>query len=220
VVLIADTVSAGPSESIELRLFLRDAENLQLFGATGITANLRYQKSLLVPLFDPEGTIVGDERVIPLSLPLTADADEVILRLPFMVTLGTALQTPLLLTDVIAQGGDLSVEVIDGQFTLLDVCREGEVRLFDGSTGIALAPNRPNPFNPMTEIRFSIVEEGRTQLFVLDALGRNVRTLVDAMLPPGEHRYRFDGTGLPSGLYFAILQTPTVMKVRRMLLAK
>lgn len=220
IVLIADTLSAGPSETVDVALYLRNAENLQLFGATGITANLRYEKSLLVPLFDPPGSIVGDERIIPLDLPLTTDADDVVLRLPFMVTLGTALQTPLLLTDVGAVGGDLTVEVVDGQFTLLDVCREGDPRLFDGSASIALEANRPNPFNPVTTIRFSVIEDGRTRLYVLDALGRKVATLVDGMLQPGEHSMQFDGSGLPTGVYFSVLQTPTAMRMRRMLLTK
>jgi len=220
IVLIADTLSAGPSEVVDVALYLRNAENLRLFGATGITANLRYEKSLLVPLFDPPGSIVGNERIIPLDLPLTVDADDVVLRLPFIVTLGTALQTPLQLTDVEAVGGDLTVEVIDGQFTLLDVCREGDPRLFDGSASIALEPNRPNPFNPATTIRFSVIEEGRTRLYVLDALGRKVATLVDGMLPAGEYSAEFDGSGLPTGIYFSVLQTPSVVKMRRMLLSK
>lgn len=220
IVLIADTLSAGPSEEVDVVLYLRNAENLRLFGATGITVNLRYEKSLLVPLFDPPGSIVGDERIIPLDLPLTTEANDVAMRLRFMVTLGTALQTPLELTDVEAVGGDLTVEVVDGQFTLLDVCREGAPRLFDGSASIALEANRPNPFNPVTTIRFSVIEEGRSQLYVLDVLGRRVATLVDGMLPAGEHSAVFDGSGLPSGVYFSVLQTPTVVKMRRMLLAK
>ena len=220
IVLIADTLSAAPSDIVDVALYLRNAENLRLFGATGITANLRFEKSLLVPLFDPPGMIVGDERIIPLDLPLTTAADDVAMRLRFMVTLGTALQTPLLLTDVEAVGGDLTVDVVDGQFTLLDVCREGEPRLFDGSAAIALEANRPNPFNPVTTIRFSVIEDGRTQLYVMDALGRKVATLVDGMLPPGEHSAVFDGSGLPTGVYFSVLQTPTVVKMRRMLLTK
>jgi len=220
VVLIADTLSAEPSNVIDVLLYLRNAENMQLFGATGIRATLRYHKSLLVPQFEPAGSIVGDERVIELDIPLTTDANNVAMRLPFMVTLGTEEEGQLLLTDVQSIGGDLTVDVEQGYFTLLGVCREGGTRLFDADGQIALRPNHPNPFNPRTEIVFEVLEAAHTVLYVVDGLGRRVATLVDAVLRPGVHSATFDASTLPSGFYISVLQTPTVIKTRRMLLAK
>lgn len=220
VVLIADTLSAKPSEIIEVPLYLRNAENMQLFGATGIRATLRYQKTLMVPQFEPEGSIVGDERVIELTIPLTTDADDVALRLPFMVTLGTVEEGPLLLTDVSSVGGDLTVDVEQGYFTLLGICREGGTRLYDADGQVNLRPNHPNPFNPRTGIEFEVIEAAHTTLYVVDGLGRRVATLVDAVLQPGVHSTTFDASTLPSGVYICVLQTPTVVKTRRMLLAK
>jgi hypothetical protein len=40
-----------------------------------------------------------------------------------------------------------------------------------------------------------------------DALGRVVRTLVDAELPSGEHVVSLDASGLPSGIYYGRLVT-------------
>jgi hypothetical protein len=55
---------------------------------------------------------------------------------------------------------------------------------------------------------------------VYDALGRIVATLADGWFEPGTHIRSFPGRGLPSGVYIAVLQTPTVVKQRRMLLMK
>jgi hypothetical protein len=215
-----DTLTAQPSETIQLPIYLTNAENLQLFGATSITVDLRYKASMMVPLFNPPGVIVGDERVIRLDLPFNTDANDVALRLPFMVTLGTGDVTPLLLGDVQAVGGELTIDVLHGQLTLQGICREGGDRFFDGSGQVMIKANTPNPFNPVTEISFEVIEAATTQLFVLDMLGRRVATLVDGYLLPGAYTGIFDAVGFPSGVYIAVLSTPTVTKTHRMLLAK
>ncbi|MBR9975701.1 MAG: T9SS type A sorting domain-containing protein, partial [Bacteroidetes bacterium] len=218
--LIVDTLSAEPGELVELRVYLRNANNLALFGASAIRASLRYRSSLLVPTADPIGTLVGDERVIDLTIPLVTDANDVALRLPFMVTLGDAEETALVLTDVQPVGGDLTVLSTNGHFTLLGICREGGTRLFDGGAQVQLKQNHPNPFNPVTEIAFVLIEQGQTRLQIHDAYGRLVATLADGQFAPGTHVRVFDAGGLPSGVYFAVLQTPTIVRQRRMLLMK
>ncbi len=64
-----------------------------------------------------------------------------------------------------------------------------------------LAQNYPNPFNPSTEIVYYLDESGPVRLEVFDMAGRFVATLVDSVLPQGEHRARFDAGGLPTGTY-------------------
>ncbi len=218
--LVVDTLSAEPGKIVEVPIYLRNAQNISLFGATGISAKLRYRSSLLVPTGSNRGSVIGDERVLDLNIPLVTDANEVALRIPMMVTLGDAEQTDLLLTDVASIGGDLTVNVIDGRFTLLGICRDGGTRLFDGSTQVLLRQNRPNPFNPRTVLEFVLIERGHTVLQVYDVMGRLSATLADGLLEPGVHVCEFDGQGLPSGVYIAVLRTPTVVKHRRMLLAK
>lgn len=218
--LLVDTLSAEPGDLVELAVYLRNANNLTLFGASAIRASLRYRSSLLVPTADPVGTIVGDERVMELTIPLVTDANDVALRLPFMVTLGDAEETALVLSDITPVGGDLTVRSTDGHFTLLGICREGGTRLFDGAVQVQLKQNRPNPFNPVTEIEFVLIERGETRLRVFDALGRIVATLADGYFEPGTHVRSFNADGLPSGIYFAVLETPTIIRQRRMLLLK
>jgi hypothetical protein len=59
---------------------------------------------------------------------------------------------------------------------------------------LSLAQNAPNPFNPLTTIRFEVSSAAaRTVLRVYDASGRVVRTLVDGFLAPGSYQARWDG---------------------------
>ncbi|HEY3295483.1 MAG TPA: T9SS type A sorting domain-containing protein [bacterium] len=70
-----------------------------------------------------------------------------------------------------------------------------------------LAPNYPNPFNPATRISFSLPKAERVSLLVFDRMGRKVQTLADGQYMAGSHTLTFDGTALPSGLYFCSLTT-------------
>jgi hypothetical protein len=78
----------------------------------------------------------------------------------------------------------------------------------------------PNPFNPATSISFSLPNAGRTKIVVFDLLGRSVRTLTDEVLSAGDHRINFDGSSLPSGIYFAHLQAGKLAQTRKMILLK
>jgi hypothetical protein len=89
----------------------------------------------------------------------------------------------------------------------------------------ALTQNRPNPFNPRTEISFTLERSGPAALRVYDAAGRLVRTLVDRSLEAGPHRVGWDGIDAvgrkaASGVYFYRLVTPGFESAKRMLLIK
>ncbi|MFZ5433122.1 MAG: T9SS type A sorting domain-containing protein [Calditrichota bacterium] len=78
----------------------------------------------------------------------------------------------------------------------------------------------PNPFNPTTTISFSLPKSTITRLTVFNLLGREVAVLTDGMLEAGEHRFSFDGSDLPSGLYFARLNSGEFAATRKLLLVK
>lgn len=57
----------------------------------------------------------------------------------------------------------------------------------------------PNPFNPRTEVRFSLAVAGRAVLDVVDLRGRLVARLLDGELEAGEHRAAWDGRDAAGG---------------------
>lgn len=86
--------------------------------------------------------------------------------------------------------------------------------------GPRLLQNSPNPFNPSTEIAFTLDRAGPVRLVVYDARGREVARLVDGELASGTHVRTFGGRGLASGVYLYRLSTPEGTLARRMTLLK
>jgi len=85
--------------------------------------------------------------------------------------------------------------------------------------------NTPNPFNPATTFWLEIPVAGRVVLDLFDIRGRHLATLLDEARPAGRSQLRFDaqsiGDGvLPSGVYFARLQTIGSSIVHRVTLLK
>jgi len=59
----------------------------------------------------------------------------------------------------------------------------------------------PNPFNPVTVIRYKLQSSNYTTLAVFDVQGRQVSTLVDGYRDAGVHEVMFDASNLPSSVY-------------------
>jgi hypothetical protein len=81
----------------------------------------------------------------------------------------------------------------------------------------------PNPFNATTTISFTLPKTGSVDLKVYDVTGRKTGGLLSAptgVVSAGEHSMVFDGSDLPSGIYFVRIQSGTVSKTQKMVLLK
>ena len=85
-----------------------------------------------------------------------------------------------------------------------------------------LQQNYPNPFNPVTKIKFDIASHsvGQTFLSVYDITGREISTLVNENLQAGSYEVTFDGSNIPSGIYFYRLKSGNYFETKRMVLVK
>ena len=83
-----------------------------------------------------------------------------------------------------------------------------------------LTRNYPNPFNPSTQIEFTLASESHVKLEVFNLLGQQVALLVDDVRPVGRYTVRFDAAGLPSGIYICRLNTHGSYFTLKMVLMK
>ncbi len=84
----------------------------------------------------------------------------------------------------------------------------------------SLSQNFPDPFNPSTQIDFSLPQQSNVQLRVYNTLGQLVTTLVNGNLSAGSHSVTFDARNLASGLYIYRLSAGNFTSVKKMLLLK
>jgi Secretion system C-terminal sorting domain len=84
----------------------------------------------------------------------------------------------------------------------------------------SLEQNYPNPFNPSTKITFSLPEISFVKLRVFNAIGLEVKSLINGMMPAGIHEVDFDATELFSGVYFYTLNAGNFVQTRKMILIK
>ena len=83
-----------------------------------------------------------------------------------------------------------------------------------------LFQNYPNPFNPSTKIKYSIPKAENVTLKIYDILGRQIKTLVNEEKPAGKYSVEFNGSSLPSGVYFYQIKAGNYIKTKKMLLLK
>ncbi|MFC2131968.1 hypothetical protein ACFLSQ_11080 [Bacteroidota bacterium] len=173
---------------------------------------------MLQPLFDNFSSRVEEgNRILTFDIPARFDEESVLAKLKFKVALGNDTITPLTLSNVRLLGkGKTALSINSGEFRLKGYCTKGGLRLFESDGKIVLLQNRPNPFENSTTLEFEIFEGGQTRLFIMDMIGKVVKTIVNGSLSPGEHSYQVEAPELPSGSYYYILQTPTYRICRRM----
>ena len=83
-----------------------------------------------------------------------------------------------------------------------------------------LYQNFPNPFNPVTTIRFTIPKSVNTQLKVFNILGQEIEVLIDEHLKPGQYKTTWNAAHHASGVYFYQLKAGNFISVKKLVVLK
>jgi hypothetical protein len=78
----------------------------------------------------------------------------------------------------------------------------------------------PNPFNPMVNIEFSIIEKSVIYLLVYDIKGTELETIYNGIRYPGIYKYSWNAEKYPSGTYFVKLKTESYEETKKIVLLK
>lgn len=83
-----------------------------------------------------------------------------------------------------------------------------------------LLAGRPNPFNPLTALSYTLSTGAQVRLSIWDTAGRLVQTLVDGWQEAGVHAATFDGSNQPAGIYLARLQAGNRISTIKLVMIK
>tara|TARA_S200000501_G_scaffold367132_1_gene403019 strand:- start:1399 stop:1704 length:306 start_codon:yes stop_codon:yes gene_type:complete len=88
-----------------------------------------------------------------------------------------------------------------------------------------LYPNYPNPFNPITTIRYDLPDDAHVTLTIHDLMGREVITLVDGPTPAGSKFTQWNardeqGKAVSAGVYLYKIQAGNFVDIKKMILLK
>jgi uncharacterized protein (TIGR03790 family) len=208
-------LTASPGEHIVVPLTLANSRDLDRAGRHSFSATIRLDASILLPVDSAiAGVIVDGQRIIHLEgLRPSGMAAGTLAWLEFVAVGGGADSTVLALDSFEWNGDGVEITTQHGLFRLLPASAENPLT-------ISLGPYYPNPASASVLIEYSLIEDGTTRLTLADNTGRHIATLINEPMKPGRYTLRFTTEGLPSGLYFLALQTPTVQLVRGMVVAR
>lgn len=108
-----------------------------------------------------------------------------------------------------------------------------EIRSFSTETGVGLEEdyrvqryslnmqqNIPNPFNATTSISINVTEGQLVVLEIINAMGEKIEEVCNKWLQPGAYEFVFNGSALPSGIYYCRLKGRYTILAGKMLLIK
>jgi subtilisin family serine protease len=104
-----------------------------------------------------------------------------------------------------------------GKLNIYNMMRTDGIRSAEIPVSLLLEPNRPNPFNSVTLVRYGISRSQRVELSIIDAQGRKILIPVCGYQREGVHTLSIDGTPWPSGLYFISLKSESDSAARKIL---
>ncbi len=110
------------------------------------------------------------------------------------------------------------IEVLgDGANLITSVRPNNEIRQ---PNGFQLLPNFPNPFNPSTRIIFYMPKAEHVTIKVFSITGQEIETLVEGIVPAGQHDLNWSATGLASGVYVCRMQAENYAESIKMIYEK
>jgi len=115
-----------------------------------------------------------------------------------------------------AVGGGNIINTKNGGELLVKIPETG----FNEISEFALFQNIPNPFNPTTNIKVIINKSNFVKIIVYNHLGEEVKVLSDKYLKSGEYTFNFDGSSLPSGVYYYKVYTGNYSETKKMILIR
>lgn len=118
-------------------------------------------------------------------------------------------------------GGDLYARRISGTIPTSVKSRDS----ISKTNQFEIISNYPNPFNPATHIRYTLPASGHIRIYIVDLLGRRVRTLYEGYQQNELHTILWDGMNdsfqpVASGVYIVRIEAKNTIRTKKVTLIR
>ena len=206
---------------------LNQALNVDIIATFAYKKNLLYVSSLTKGRIEKTETI-GDSIYITFSVDTVGLSSDTTIVTEFIcdALLGDVEFTDLNWEQISFEPTNVigSLDTINGRLTNI-ICKEGGNRLVKNVQPVDIRI-KPNPSDGIFDIEISYIERGDYFIYISDDKGKQVliksfrsnETKVNGVFP--DYKFNLDLTNFSSGVYFIILKTPEMVKVKKLFLIK
>lgn len=222
VTLQIPNLSAYPGDIINIPIKMVKSVDMNLAKIQNFKASISMNKSLYIPYSEQgKGEIVGNKVLVDVELPAILTSDTAtLLVLPYKIALGDSDIDTIRIINSYSVGGFANIDTIAGIFTLQGVCRQGGNRLISADNTLYLSEIKPNPVSKYADVEYEIIERGITKLYIVDLYGNNKNEVISKFHEPGFYHLQLDISELVQGIYLLVLETPTQLERRKLIITK
>ena len=87
-------------------------------------------------------------------------------------------------------------------------------------SGLSVSTAYPNPFNPSTNIDYSISNAGNVQIAIYDITGRQIEIVRNEYQSEGSHSIAWNAINSPSGIYYIQIKAENDINTQKVILLK
>ena len=112
--------------------------------------------------------------------------------------------------------------LVGGNFESSSIAYGFDFQILSVPESFTLNKNYPNPFNPSTNIKFELPNDGDVQIFIYDIKGSLIDELINGYMEAGYYNLKWDASNKASGVYFVqmIADNGNYIKMAKMMLIK
>ena len=222
-VSIPETIYVNTGETIDIPVLIKWlGEEPNLYGIEGIYFDVSFNATLLEPLDEFISSYISNgQRYVSLYLPISADTDSSLYTLKFKTALGNDTICYLNIENIVpGSPGKVVLNSNNSVIKFMNICKEGDLRLIETEGVFSFNEISPNPAGDNALLEFSLIEEGRHSLKIVNGSGNVVMNIFDQYMRPGHYKYNISYRDMSNGIYYYILNSPTGVMKRKLVLIK
>lgn len=212
-----DTVYSQTGSLVSVPVFVKNLTNFDRTSVRSVTGHFRVNGTMLSATNNVSNMKLHDDGNLTFdaAIPIP-QASGLATTLTFTTAWGNDTASYIII-DSLTFSDTLTFKTINGAVVMSDICKQGGgarlIKLGAQSAGITVGPN---PVMDNADIVVSASEPGMTSVQLYSVAGQHISTILHAHLRPGVWSYEIDTSGLPTGTYFMVMNTPTETITRRM----